>query len=74
MAANTLICGDEAAVLADKAAVLADKADKSMGRQEALAEAGITDRIMHRRQAGKRQPTLRRLLPASLAEVGSSVC
>ncbi|WP_051328785.1 transposase [Geminicoccus roseus] len=48
-AADALICGDEAAVLADKA-------DESMTRREALAAIGIVDRIMHRRQAGKRQP------------------
>jgi IS5 family transposase len=49
IAADALICGDEAAVLADKAY-------ESMGRRDALAEIGIADRIMHRRQAGKRQP------------------
>ena len=67
IAADALICGDEAAVLADKAY-------ECMTRRDALAEAGITDRIMHRRHANKRQPTLRRLLPASFPKVGSSVC
>jgi IS5 family transposase len=62
-----LICGDEQAVLADKAY-------ESMERREALAEIGIVDRIMHRRHAAKRSPSLRRLLPASPAEIGSSVC
>ncbi len=37
--------------------MLADKAYESMTRREALAEAGITDRIMHRRHVGKRQPS-----------------
>jgi len=50
IAADALICGDEQAVLADKAS-------ESVGRRAVLAEAGITDRIMHRRQAGKRQPS-----------------
>ncbi len=36
--------------------MLADKAYESMTRRETLAEAGITDRIMHRRHAGRRQP------------------
>jgi IS5 family transposase len=67
IAADARICGDEAAELADKAY-------GSMRGREALAGIGITDRIMHRRQASKRQRTLRRLLPASLAENGSSVC
>jgi IS5 family transposase len=48
--ADTLICGDEAAVLADKAY-------ESLERREALAEIGITDRIVHRRHQAKRQPS-----------------
>ncbi len=47
---DTLICGDEQAVPADKA-------HASVSRREALAEIGLTGRIMHRRQAGKRQPS-----------------
>ena len=50
LAADTLVCGDERAVLADKAY-------ESMGRRDAPAEVGIVDRIMHRRHAGKRQPS-----------------
>jgi IS5 family transposase len=50
IAADALISGDEAAVLADKAY-------ESMTRREALAEIGMTDRIMHRRHAGRRQPS-----------------
>jgi IS5 family transposase len=49
IAVDALICGDAQAVLADKAY-------EAMTRRDALIEAGITDRIMHRRQAGKRQP------------------
>jgi transposase, IS5 family len=45
-----LICGDEQAVLADKAY-------ESMGRRDALADAGITDRIMHWRHQAKRSPS-----------------
>ncbi len=50
IAADALICGDEAAVLADKAY-------ESMSRREALAKIGITDRIMHRRHQAKRSPS-----------------
>jgi IS5 family transposase len=49
IAADALVCGDEAAVLADKTY-------ESMSRRDALADAGITDRIMHRRHADKRTP------------------
>lgn len=38
-----------------------------------LTKLGIIGRIMHRQHAGSRQPTLRRLLPTSLAENGSGV-
>ena len=36
--------------------MLADKAYESANRRDALAEAGITDRIMHRRHQAKRSP------------------
>jgi IS5 family transposase len=49
LAANALVCGDEAAVLADKAY-------ESLARRDALADVGITDRIMHRRHPRKRTP------------------
>jgi IS5 family transposase len=39
-----------------EAAMLADKACQWMERREALAEIGITGRIMHRRHQAKRQP------------------
>ena len=37
--------------------MLAEKAYESLERREALAEIGVTDRIMHRRHAVKRQPS-----------------
>jgi IS5 family transposase len=49
IAADALIVGDEAAVFADKAY-------DTEARRSALVEAGITDRVMHRRHPSKRSP------------------
>jgi transposase, IS5 family len=65
-AADALICGDEQAVLADKAY-------ESMERREALAEIGIPDRIMHRRQAGKRQPSWHKWMNVAVAPLRGQI-
>jgi IS5 family transposase len=66
IAADALICGDEAAVLADKAY-------ESMMRREALAGIGITDRIMHRRQAGKRQPSWQKWMNVAITPLRGQI-
>ncbi len=66
IAADALICGDEAAVLADKAY-------ESMSRREALAKIGITDwTCTGGRLPGARRPSAGSCRP-SLAKIGSSV-
>jgi IS5 family transposase len=50
LAADALIVGDEAAVFADKAY-------DAETRRDALAEAGIADRVMHRRHPKKCSPS-----------------
>lgn len=60
LAADALICGDEAAVYADKAY-------DARARREALAVAGIPDRLMHRRHARRRQPAWQKWMNAPLA-------
>ena len=66
IAADALICGDEAAVLADKAY-------ESMGRREALAEIGITDRIMHRRHVGKKSPSWHKWMNVAVAPLRGQI-
>jgi IS5 family transposase len=66
IAADALICGDEAAVLADKAY-------ESMTRREALAEIGITDRIMHRRHAGRRQPSWQKWMNVAITPLRGQI-
>jgi transposase, IS5 family len=66
IAADALICGDEAAVLADKAY-------ESMARRDALAEAGITDRIMHRRHADKKSPSWHKWMNVAVAPLRGQI-
>ena len=65
IAADALICGDEAAVLADKA--------YEMARRDALAEAGITDRIMHRRHADKKSPPWHKWMNVAVAPLRGQI-
>jgi IS5 family transposase len=44
-----------------------------MTRREALAEIGITDRIMHRRHVGKRQPSWHRWMNVAVTPLRGQI-
>jgi transposase, IS5 family len=66
LAADALICGDEAAVYADKAY-------DALARRQALAEAGIADRLMHRRHARRRQPAWQKWMNIALVPLRGQI-
>lgn len=66
LAADALIFGDERAVYADKAY-------DALARREALAQAGIADRLMHRRHARRRQPGWQKWMNVALVPVRGQI-